>query len=78
MTRYTFDDLLIMNTDVLTCQQAAEAMRMNPGRLIGYARERPELINFPYQLSGCRMKIPRIPFLKFWGFTDEQIKNKAR
>ena len=78
MARCTFDDLLIMNTDVLSCQQAAEAMGMNPGRLIGYAREKPELVSFPYQLSGCRMKIPRIPFLRFWGFTDEQIKQKAR
>ena len=76
MSRCTFDDLLIMNTDVLSCQQAAEAMGMNPGRLIGYAREKPELVSFPYQLSGCRMKIPRIPFLKFWGVSDEEIANK--
>ena len=51
-------------------------MGMDPTRLLGYAREKPELIKFPYQLSGNRMKIPRIPFLKFWGCTDDEIREK--
>ena len=74
--RVTFDDLLMMNTPVITGTQAAQAMGMDPTRLLGYAREKPELIKFPYQLSGNRMKIPRIPFLKFWGCTDDEIREK--
>ena len=73
--RITFDDLLRMKSPVITATQAAQAMGMHPSRLIGYAREQPELIQFPYQMSGNRMKIPRIPFLKFWGATDEEIKS---
>ena len=76
--RITFDDLLRMDTLMITGTQAAQAMGMRPARLIGYARERPELIQFPYQLSGNRMKIPRIPFLKYWGMTDREIKDRQR
>ena len=78
MSRMTFDDLLRLDALVIPGTWAAEAMGMDPTRLIGYARERPELIQFPYQLSGNRMKIPRIPFLKYWGLTDEEIEKKIR
>ena len=74
--RVTFNDLLAMNTPVITGTQAAQAMGMDPTRLIGYAREKPEAIQFPYQISGTHMKIPRIPFLRFWGCTDEEIENR--
>ena len=74
--RTTFDDILAMNTPVITGTQAAQAMGMATTRLLGSAREKPELIQFPYQLSGRHMKIPRVPFLKFWGCTDEEINNK--
>ena len=77
MIRYTFDDLLAMNSPVITGALAAQAMGMNPSRLIGYARERPELLKYPFQLSGNRLKIARVPFLRFWGFTEEQIENKT-
>ena len=87
--RVTFNDLLAMSTPVITGTQAAQAMGMDPTRLIGYAREKPEAIQFPYQISGTHMKIqfpyqisgthmkiPRIPFLRFWGCTDEEIENR--
>ena len=74
--RVTFSDLLLMNTPVITGTQAAQAMGMDPTRLIGYAREKPEMIQFPFQVSGTHMKIPRVPFLKFWGCTDEEIENR--
>jgi hypothetical protein len=76
MARKTFDDLVRMNSLVIPATWAAQAMGMDSTRLIGYAREKPEMLHFPYQLSGNRMKIPRIPFLKFWGVTDEEIANK--
>ena len=65
-----------MTTPVITGTQAAQAMGMDPTRLIGYANEKPEAIHFPYQMSGSHMKIPRIPFLRFWGLTDEEIENR--
>ena len=75
--RITFEDILRMESPVITGTQAAQAMGMSPTRLIGYAREKPDLIQFDYQISGNRMKIPRVPFLRFWGMTDEQIAKKS-
>ena len=77
MPRTTFDDLLRMKSAIIPGTWAAEAMGMSPTRLIGYARERPELIQFPYQLSGNRMKVPRIPFLRWAGYSDDEIKRSA-
>ena len=74
--RMTLNDLLLMNTPVIPGTWAAQAMGMDPTRLIGYARERPELVPYPYQLSGNRMKIPRVPFLKWLGCTDEELAEK--
>ena len=31
------------------------------------ARQRPDLLGFEFTFSGNRMKIPRIPFLRFLG-----------
>lgn len=75
--RHTFEDLVRMESLVIPATWAAEAMGMDATRLIGYARERPDMIPFEYILSGNRMKIPRIPFLQYWGVTDEQIKRKS-
>ena len=74
--RMTLNDLLLLNAPVIPGTWAAQAMGMVPTRLIGYARERPELVPYPYQLSGNRMKIPRVPFLKWLGCTDEEIAEK--
>ncbi len=74
--RVTFSDLMQLSTPVITGSQAAEAMGMSPTRLLGYAKEKPELIPFPYQLSGNSMKVPRIPFLKFWGCISENNQDE--
>jgi hypothetical protein len=34
------------------------------------ARQRPDLIHFPFSFIGTRMKIPRIPFLRYIGEID--------
>jgi hypothetical protein len=77
MNRMTAADLLRMESVTIPGTWAAQVMGMDPTRLIGYAREAPEKISFPYQLSGNRMHIPRVPFLRWLGFTDEEIKNAA-
>ena len=75
--RMTLDDLLQMNAPVVPGTWIAQTMGMDSTRLIEYARSRPELVPFPYQLSGNRMKVPRIPFLKWIGITDEEIATKS-
>ena len=74
--RMTLDALLQMNAPVVPGTWIAQTMGMDSTRLIEYARSRPELVPFPYQLSGNRMKVPRIPFLKWIGITDEEITTK--
>ena len=74
--RMTLDDLLQMNAPVVPGTWIAQTMGMDSTRLIEYARSRPELVPFPYQISGNRMKVPRIPFLKWIGITDEEIATK--
>lgn len=72
---HNFESIIEMDNLIISCTQAAHAMGMHTTKLLEYAR-RGE-IQFPYQMSGDhRMKIPRIPFLKFWGVSDEEIANK--
>lgn len=42
----------------------------NPHTIRVTARQRPELIGFPFTFTGNRMKIPRIPFLRFIDAND--------
>ena len=76
MARMTLDELVRMDSPVIPGTWAAQVMGMDATKLIGYAREKPHLIAFEFQLSGNHMKIPRVPFLKWLGVTDEQIRKK--
>ena len=39
------------------------------------ARQRPDLLGFPFTFVGNRMKIPRIPFLEFIGVDIKEKEN---
>ena len=71
--RITFSDLMQLDTPDITGTQAAQAMGMSPTRLLEYAREDltrlpgEKRIPFPCILSGNSLKVPRVPFLEFWG-----------
>lgn len=51
----------------LSAAEVAELMGSDPHTLRTTARQRPELLGFPFAFSGNRMKIPRIPFLRWMG-----------
>ena len=68
----TVEDLKKMKKPVISGTMAAKVMGMDSSRLIGYAREHPERIQFPFQISGNRLKIPRIPFLRWLGEIEER------
>ena len=70
----TLDDVMAMTEDFITPATAASVMRMDVGRLIGYARE--GVLPFPVVVSGNRVKIPRVGFLKFMGKEVEEQKQK--
>lgn len=67
----TVEDLKKMKKPVISGTMAARVIGMDSTRLIGYAREHPEKIQFPFQISGNRMKVPRIPFLRWLGENDQ-------
>lgn len=51
----------------LTPVEVAPVLGSDPHTVRCTARQRPELLGFPFTFSGNRMKIPRIPFLKWLG-----------
>ena len=62
----------------LTDLQASDKIFLTPADISGVlgsdpqtirvtARQRPELLGFEFTFVGSRMKIPRIPFLRFLG-----------
>ena len=54
----------------LTPTEVAAVLESDPHTVRCTARQRPELLGFPFTFSGNRMKIPRIPFLRFLGIEE--------
>ena len=59
----TIDEIKAMDCDFLSAATVASVMRMDVGRLIGYARNGE--LPFPVQQSGNRIKISRVGFLNW-------------
>lgn len=51
----------------LTPAEVAPVLGSDPHTVRCTARQRPELLGFEFTFSGNRMKIPRIPFLRWIG-----------
>ena len=66
----TLDDIKAMAEDWITPAVAASAMRMDPGRLIEYARK--DELPFAVRISGSRVLISRKSFLKAYGALEEE------
>lgn len=67
----TLDDLRAMDKPFLTPEDVSGVLGSNPQTIRITARQRPDLIGFPFTFSGNRMKIPRKPFLRFVGGKEE-------
>ena len=61
----TLEDIENLPGEVLTCQQIARILGVNPSTIHIQAMERPELLGFPVICAGRRVKIPKRPFLRF-------------
>ena len=70
----TVDEIREMDDDYLTAAQVAGALKMDVGKLVGYAKE--GLLPFPTIMSGNRVKISRTGFLKAFGYEAEERKRK--
>ena len=68
--RLTLDDLAAIDRDFLTCDQVAHVLGAHPDTIRGQAQERPGLLGFPVCCVGRRVKIPKVPFLRFMGYEN--------
>ena len=59
----TIDDLRNSTKDFLSPTEVGNILHSDPQSIRVTARQRPELIGYPFTFSGNRMKIPRIGFL---------------
>ena len=74
MIRMTMEDIKAMTDDFITPATAASVMKMDTGRLIAYARDGQ--LPFPVQISGNRVKIGRIGFLRAFGVEVEEKRRR--
>ena len=72
----TMEELKTVEDDFLTASQAAGVLKMDTGRLIGYAKAGQ--LPFPVVISGNRVKIPRIAFLKHYGLIEDSREKDDR
>ena len=63
----TLEDLINMDKHFLTPADICGVLGSNPQTIRVTAHQRPDLIGFEFTFVGNRMKIPRIPFLRFMG-----------
>lgn len=66
----TMDDVKAMTCDFITPAVAASVLKMDTGRLVAYAKAGQ--LPFPVQISGNRVKISRIGFLKCYGYAEPE------
>lgn len=63
----SIDDLKAEEIAFITPRVAAQFLRCDPHWLRLMARQQPERLGFPVCCICSRVKIPRIPFIKFLG-----------
>lgn len=61
------DEIKRLDKANLTPAEAARVMHCDPDLIRVAARQKPELLGFPTVVVGTRTKIPRIPFLRYYG-----------
>ncbi len=67
MVRKTLQDLKNEDAAFLTANDICGVLGCDPHHIRCMAHQRPELLGFTVVIMGNRVKIPRIPFLRFMG-----------
>lgn len=68
MKTYTLPELAArVDREWFTVTEVSGVLNTNPHTLRVTARQRPELLGFPVVVAGNRVKVPRIPFLRYMG-----------
>lgn len=63
----TLNDLKQIDRDWLLAREVAPILGTDPHSIRVWARLRPDDLGFPVIVVGSRIKIPRVPFLRFMG-----------
>lgn len=63
----TIEDVMKSNRTFLSAQDIAPILRCDPQAIRVQAREKPESMGYPVLVIGRRVRIPRIPFLRYLG-----------
>ena len=61
----TLEELKNHDSDFVTAADVAEILGTDPNSLRWQAREEPSLLGFPVIVIKSRVKIPRIPFIRY-------------
>lgn len=61
----TLAEIKALDKDIITPAQAAGPLGCDPQYIRVAARQRPELLGFPVTLIGSRVKIPKLPFIRY-------------
>lgn len=64
-TPLTMAEIESLSDEVLTCVQVSKVLKSDPAALHKQAVTNPMTLGFPVIVHGTRVKIPRIPFIKF-------------
>jgi hypothetical protein len=66
----TIPEIKSLNREMLTAVEVASIVGADPHLIRHQAHENPEALGFPVIVMKSRVKIPRIPFLRFIGIED--------
>lgn len=63
----TLDEIIVSNEVFLKPSEVAEVLQCDPQCIRVQAQRDPSKLGFPVIVQGSRVRIPRIPFLRFIG-----------
>lgn len=63
----TLDEITASDEPFLNAQDVSDLLHCDPHAIRVQAQSDPDLIGFPVSVIGKRVRIPRIPFLRFIG-----------
>lgn len=66
----TIPEIKSLDREMLTAAEVALIIGTDPNLIRHQAHEKPEALGFPVIVIKSRVKIPRIPFLRFIGIED--------
>lgn len=63
--KLSLDDVRAMDREMLTADVVSQVVEIDPHALRLMARERPELLPFPYMVYGHQVRFPRLAFIRW-------------